>query len=173
MKTMNLLKLAVVSVLAAVILGACGADNDNIPKAYQGTFQGQNGEMLILSGSKAQLSIEGKTLSANVAPLSYKTLLVGQPGFYIYQENKDDKVLDVYWITPNVATKKEEGGIVYYTTDIVYTQIDLNQKNAVQSVTIVHSDVGTVMLDSQSKEWQAGWPEHSETSNLVRVAAQK
>src|SRR4051812_43439786 len=131
MKTMNLLKLALVSALAAIALGACGSDG-SVPKAYQGTFRGQNGETLVLTGSKAQLSIDGKTLSADVAPIDYKKLLAGQPGFYIYQEDKNDKLLDVYWITPNIATKKSEGGIVYYTTDVVYTQIDLNQKSAVQ-----------------------------------------
>lgn len=174
MNVSNMIRLAAVAAFAAVALAGCGDDNDNVPKTYQGTFQGQSdqgGVSLTLTGSDASLSIEGKTLKGPVNPIDYDKLLNAQAGFYIYQENDKDKVMDVYWVTPDAASKKEAGGLIYYTTDIVYMQIDLNLKDAAPSVTIVHADQGTVMLDTATKKWEAGWPAHATEVTLVRAAA--
>ena len=170
--TQNVMKSVIVAILSTLVLAGCGNDNENVPKAYQGVFQDQSGVRLDLTGNAAQLQVEGKTLKEPVSPLTYDTLLAGTPGFYIYQANKDAKIMDVYMVTPDISTKKEAGGIIYYTTDIVYMQIDLSQQSAVASITIVHADLGTVMLDTSAKTWEAGWPAHASEYNLVRTAAQ-
>jgi hypothetical protein len=169
-KQMNrMIKMAAISFLSAIALAGCGSDGD-VPSAYQGVFQDPSGVKLDLTSSAAQLVVEGKTLKMAVAPISYDKLFAGQAGFYIYQE-KDSKLMDVYMVTPDLSTKKDAGGIVYYTTDIIYLQIDLNQKNPVPAITLVHADQGTVMLDTQTKTWQAGWPAQANEYSLVRTAA--
>ena len=149
---------------------ACGDPAGGIPKAYRGVFEQGNIRLDIVS-SAGRLEIDGKTLEAKASPISYASLVLGTPGFYNEVSAQDSTLMDVYWITPDTSTKREEGGMIFYTTDIIYMQINLTQTDPVGSIEIVHSAKGEVELDSQTQQWQIGWPMDPETISVVRTAA--
>ena len=170
-KWIKSMKWAIVCGVSMLAMAACSHDG-SVPDAYRGTFQNSSGVQLTLSDSNATLQVNGKTIQGAVAPIDYNKLSQGQAGYYIDQI-KNDSVMDVYWITPNASTRQENGGLIYYTTDIVYMKIDLNQKNPVPAITLVHAADGEVMIDTQSKTWQAGWPAHADQYDLVRANSSK
>src|ERR1035437_298059 len=100
----------VLTALTACALAACGDPNTSIPSQYQGTFKDQNGVTLVLTDNSAKLTLPDKSLSAAVQPLTYEKLLAGEPSFYENLPNPDAKLMSVFWITPDAASKQEAGG---------------------------------------------------------------
>ena len=161
---MNRIALTFLAALTAIALQACG----NIPSAYRGHFEDDSGVKLDVYQNSVRLEIEGKLILGEAHPITYEQLLEGKPGFYIDLKNENDTLSDVYWVTPHLETRIEAAGLIFYTTDIVYLQIDLKQSERVHSIHLLHADMGVMMLDRAQKSWHAGWPPFSRECTLLR-----
>jgi hypothetical protein len=145
----------ILTVTLALALGACGA----IPSAYRGNYQGSNGALLKLGGTKGTMTkSNSEVLASKVRPLAYADLEKGLPGIYVQPNPTNPKLLDIFWLRPKLETKQSQAGITWYTTEIYYSLFDANQKAKLESVRLIYSNEGTVMLDGPTKTWQVGWP---------------
>ena len=144
------------SVLSLVfVLGACGA----IPSQYRGSYQGSNGTILKLGGTNGVLTSQREIIKSKAKPMEFQDLLEGLPGIYVRPNPTNPKLLDVFWLRPKMQTKQEGGGMVWYTSEIYYSLFDATQKKVkANTVRLIHSDEGSVMLDLQTGLFQVGWP---------------
>jgi len=151
--------------LLALALGACGA----IPGAYRGNYQGSNGTILKLSGTKGRLTTKSEIINSKVRPLAFEALSLGEPGIYVQPNPVNNKLLDIFWLRPKMNTRQEAGGMVWYTSEVYYSLFDANQKIKLDKIQLVYSDEGTVMLDVPTGTWQVGWPASPRNVTFTRL----
>lgn len=158
-----------VGLFSVLALSACGKNGTGIPKPYQGTFvDASNTTTMTIQKDSAALVTPDTNISAKVQKLSYDKLIGGQSGFFLRQK-VGTNLIEVFWITPDTTSRNEAGGIIYFTSDIVYIQLDPTVKDKVQLLTVIHSKAGSVMLDTVTKTWQAGWPAEVQELSLMRA----
>ncbi len=157
MKTqMNLnKKLSVaLSALVLIALSSCG----KIPSGYQGTFVDQpTGTKLVLSSDEGKFTeTTGREISAKADSLAFDSLAQGKAGLYTLPVPGNDKMTELLWIVPDVATRQENSGYVWFNAEILDTRIMNEAKDPVASITAEHCRSGSVMLYAADKTWIHG-----------------
>lgn len=162
------MKLSKVLLLAAVVLStvACG----KIPEAYRGKFQDtEKGATMELEASAGKLTLaNGRVLEAKADDLSFDALAEGKSGIYVSANPADGRMMDVYWVNTNMATKQEVEGFVWYQSEVIYTLMDSKAKDKVPSIGFFHCTDGMVMLDRGAKRLQVGCPASPVTYRMIR-----
>jgi len=155
--------LMVLVVLSAV---ACG----KIPDAYQGNFEDTTqGASISLSGNGGVFTTsDGRKLESDATDLSFENLQEGKTGIYVNANSQDNKLLDIFWIAPNIASKQEGGGMVWFQSEVIYTLMDSKKENAVPNIEFFHCKDGTVMLDISTQKFQLGCPANPLHYNMLR-----
>ena len=155
--------------LGAVVLStaACG----KIPSAYQGDFaDSAQGAKLTLGGDSGKLTTsDGRELEAKADDLTFDKLQEGSTGIYLSKNSANDQLTDVYWIAPNMATKQTGGGLVWFTSEVIYTIMDAKRSDKVPNIEFFHCKDGMVILDSNTKRFQLGCPAGPVRYNMVRT----
>lgn len=162
------------SVLSS-LLAAVPASADEIAKGYRGTYRDAgNTVRLELRKDKATLTAAGATRTAEFKRTdytdAYEHLLKGKTFVYLVRAKSGANTFDVYWITPQASTRKEEGGLVAYRAQILYARINRDQPANVASLKVVHSTDGMVTLDTTTRRWQAGWGREAAEYEMLREA---
>ncbi|MGE0616750.1 MAG: hypothetical protein AB7P04_14050 [Bacteriovoracia bacterium] len=157
------------SVLALMALAsACG----KIPSAYQGSFRdAASGTQLTLqSGSGTLTFADGRILTAKAADLQVNALLKAQAGIFVTVPDASEKNhLDIFWVSPDANSKREEGGLVWFRAEVLYAAADSKQKTPVEGIPMFHCLEGTVLIDSVTGNWEIGCPAKATRYEMQRV----
>ena len=164
----------IVLLFGLVFLGnACGS----IPKAYQGYYKDvQSSATLELKGGEGTFVDEsGQQMKSKAFALKYKDLDKGKAGIYVNKNVDNDKILEIYWLSPNTNSRQEEAGLIWYDADIIHTFFDarIEKKEEVTAVELVRCSAGRVMLDPEKERWQVGCPAEVHTYQMGRSEAPK
>jgi hypothetical protein len=159
-------KLAMVGVL---LVSACG---DRVPAGFRGDFvDARTGSKLTLNAESGVFqTTDGRKLEANRMQMDFEDLAKGTPGIYTRQNPKNTQILEIYWIQPDAASRDQAGGMQWFTAEVLFFRMERETDKPVDVLNLVHSRVGTVMLDTPTKQWQIGWPAGSELLEMRRVA---
>ncbi len=166
-------KMTVVNLIlgAAVILltTACG----KIPKAYQGDFvDAATGTTLKLESNEGTLkAADGTELKGKAEDADFDALLDGKPAIYL--STLPGNNVDVFWVVPNLSTRQEREGRVWYVSDIIYMQMNSKQESQVNNLTMFRCKNGQVSLDKSTKEFVPGCPAAPQYFNMVRAGEKK
>lgn len=164
-----MMKLSQWLLIGVVVLStvACG----KIPSAYQGDFvDAAQGAKVSLGGDSGTLSTsDGRALEAKANDLNFDNLQEGKVGIYLSQNSANGNLTDVYWIAPNMATKQEAAGLVWFSSEVMYTIMDSKREDKVASIEFFHCKDGMVMLDTSTKRFQLGCPAGPLHYNMVRA----
>lgn len=164
------MKLSKLLLLCAVVLTtvACG----KIPEAYRGTFEDRDqGVKLTLGGGEGTLEStrDGRKLEAKAEDLTFEGLTEGKPGIYVSTNPSNERMMDVYWVNPNLPTKQAVEGFVWYQSEVIYTIMDAKREEKVPNIQLIHCRDGMVMLDLATKRMQLGCPAGPVNYNAVRT----
>ena len=149
------------------VASGCGV----IPHAYQGKYVDDgNGVKLELKTSEGMLQLaSGRTLQTKAENLSFDKLQQGIAGIYVILNPASKDILEIHWISPRAETRREEGGLIWFESEVLYSFLDLNSRDTVDSLALVHCENGTVLLDPPTKRWQIGCPAGALTYQLRRA----
>jgi hypothetical protein len=164
------------AMLAILLLIALPASGGEIPKGYRGVYASIDKRIRMeLKESKATLDISGILYRADVeredSAKIYEQLSKGRPYVYIQNPARGQNVLDVFWVTPELATQKAVGGLVAYRAHVLYMRLNREQPSDVPSIKIVFSKDGMVLLDAMTRRWQVGWGTEFAEHEMVRAAS--
>jgi hypothetical protein len=141
-------------------VSACG----KIPSSHQGDFvDAATGTKLKLgSGSGVLAFADGRVLESKAQDLKFEALLRAQTGIYIEvpssDSNSERNEADLFWIAPDLESRHEEAGLIWFDSEVLYSRISLKQKEKVKSIELFHCMKGSVILDTISKRFQIGCP---------------
>lgn len=152
--------------LLSVCLGACG----KIPSPYRGNYvDSATGARLQLDRSSGTLiSANGRVLKADANSLDYQALSKGEAGIYLRSNSSNPDQIEVFWLTPKLESRHEEYGLIWFEAEVLYSRMDANAKNTVQSLEAIHCEDGMLMLDTPSKTWNGGCPAKRTDYHFVR-----
>lgn len=148
----------------AVALQACNM----IPQDYRGTFRDVSAGVAVkFKAKRVQIELQnGKVIKTKMKVLKFKNLLKAEPGLYL--DKYDEYYPELSIIIPDVNTKKEVAGIVYFDAEYFFSRLDITDSKKKEVIEILHCEKGRVMLDTVSQTWQAGCPEGSHEYRVVR-----
>lgn len=152
--------------LAAIATG-CGV----IPSEYRGEFRdASSGASLELKGKKGEFrTSDGRTITAKAKDLEFEKLVQAEAGIYVSTDAGQKDVLEVYWVSPDGASRQEAAQMVWFRSEVFYTELNLNTKDKVKTLEFFHCREGSVLLDMPTKRWQVGCPDHPTYFKMERV----
>lgn len=133
----------------------------------EGTFRDSTGRELVLSSKLARFGSMAGAAALKPQAISFELLLAGLQGCYV--DRRPDGV-SLYFLTPDLSTRREEAGLVFYVTEVAYFVPAGTGGDKVSLIQGVHDTRGLVMLDSATKTWQIGWSEQPTVLSLSRSA---
>jgi hypothetical protein len=159
----------ILGALVILLTTACG----KIPKGYQGEYtDAASGATLKLEASEGTLKTsDGRELKGKAEDADFDALLQGKQAIYL-SELKNNNV-DVFWLVPNMATRQESAGYVWFVSEVIYTQMNAKQEEKVGGINFFHCKDGHVMLNTATKEMNLGCPAGPAVFNMIRGGAAK
>jgi len=100
---------------------------------------------------------------------SYDAMAEGKAGIFVSTNPSNERMTDVFWVNPNLASKQAVEGFVWYQSEVIYTVMDAKREEKVPSIQLIHCRDGMVMLDIASKRMQLGCPAGPVNYNAIRV----
>jgi hypothetical protein len=166
MKTVKLTHLLFSTLLLAA-LSSCG----KIPQGYRGSYVDQpSGTKLVLTATDGTYSeTGGRQIQAKADSLQFDALAQGKAGLYTRALAGNDKMLELFWFVPDAASRQENSGFVWFTSEILYTRMATDAKDPVASIQVEHCKNGMVLLDTPSKTWNGGCGADTAPMNFTRV----
>lgn len=159
-------KLSLMGIIFALALSACG----KIPEAYQGNFiDAATGTKLSLEASAGQINTtEGRVIKSDANDLDFDSLVKGKPGIYVRTTTNSNKI-EVFWLLPNVATKKQEAEFAWMEAEVFYTRMNIKANDKAQQIKMLHCTNGMILLDMPTKSWNGGCPAESQELDFRRT----
>ncbi len=77
--------------------------------------------------------------------------------------------MDVFWLSPNLTSRQEGGGKVWFNAEVLYTILSSEAKDKVNEVSLFHCQDGQVQIDTVTKNMQMGCPAHPTTYRMIRT----
>lgn len=139
--------------MAAFLITGC---REKTPENYRGTYtDAKTGATLTLKKTKGTLQLpDGTLVRTKTELLSFESLSKGQTGIYMDFSKNGRVQLD--WIIPDVNTRQEEAGIVWFTSTVIFSDMNLEISERAQKVALMICTNGQVILDTESKTFQVG-----------------
>lgn len=166
---MNYIYKQILFSISLLVLNACGGV---IPENYRGQFVdvASGAKLSLESGSGAITFSSGRRVEASAKDLSFSQLLLGEPGIYTRNYKKDpDRFLEVFWIHPNLTTRTEDEGHVWFESEVAVTILSKSTPRPVGKVPFTYCERGRVQLDKPSQFWQIGCDEQTLYFDFQRV----
>lgn len=165
MKT-QIMKVLLTLSIAMTAVG-CGV----IPSEYRGTFRDSaSGTTLVLKAKGGVFTdAQGKSTKAKAQDLKFENLAKGQAGIYVSANSSDKNALEVFWIAPNMETRQEAVGVVWFQSEVIYSLLNMEQKGKASAIDIMRCEKGTVMLDMPNRRFEIGCGANPESFRLSRV----
>lgn len=150
----------------ALMFSACG----KIPTAYQGVFvDASSGTRLELTSDSGKFAdSSGRAIDEKAYSLDFKDLAGAQPGIYVQPNPANANEILVYWLRPDLTSRREEQGFVWLTSEVFYTRMNIQLKDKVPQIEMIHCMNGLLMLDTPSQTWNGGCPAEHEDLILKR-----
>jgi hypothetical protein len=166
-KLISKLLLAATFTTLLLLTVGCGT----IPSAYRGNFEdsANNVQLTLEASGGVFTTADGRKLIADTQSLNADNLIEGQPGIYTTLNPAYQNRLEIYWINPDLSTRKEEGGLMWFNAEVFYTLLDIRQEDTVNEMEFFHCDIGKVMIDMPTQRWQIGCPADPDYYRLVRI----
>jgi hypothetical protein len=156
----------------AALLSACVS----IPGAYRGTFQNKAGDVrLSLSMNKGSLELldENRLIQSKTADYSFKAfqkaIQEGRSAIFGRKNAANERQLDLFWVKPKLDTLQEAEGLTWFEAEVIYTRLNRDQKDKVQTLSALHATEGTVIIDGPTETVQVGWPANPTEYRLRRI----
>ena len=171
----NVMKISTLNLLlgAAMILltTACG----KIPAGYQGDFvDAASGTKITLGASEGVMkTTDGRELKGKAEDLSFENLQEGKQAIYLGQNTRDGNMFDVFWLNPNLTTRQESNGLVWFQSEVIYTMMNAKQEQKVDAISLFRCKDGQVILDTVKQRMTMGCPAGPEQLNMVRASDKK
>jgi hypothetical protein len=112
-------------------------------------------------------------LTAKTIDLNYKNTLKGESSVFISKPDPATDIADAYLVQIKPDTRHEEGGLIYYRGEIAYFEIDSRLEVPTNSLHVVYSADGLVMLDPLTQRFEIGWGAGQQEFVMTRVADPK
>jgi hypothetical protein len=162
---MKLEKVLMTAAFAGLAMGC-----ENLPSAYQGDFVDlASGAKLTLNGGDGVLHLaDGRKLESRRDQFKFKNLKEGRPGIFVGRNTRNESLMDIFWVNPNLATREEVEGFVWFQSEILYTIADTRLKDKVSSVQFIHCTDGQMTLDATTRKLQLGCPAGAKNYMFVR-----
>lgn len=153
----------------ALLLALCSCGK--IPSAYRGTFIDQaSGTQIVLESSSGTLTeADGRQIKSDANDLQFDALNQAKAGIYLRNTQDNPHETEVFWLVPNASTRQDNASFSWMDSEIIYTRMNSDAKDPVQSFQIQHCKDGTLMLDMLTKTWNGGCPPTAPVLNVVRV----
>ncbi|MCM2323561.1 MAG: hypothetical protein NDJ90_09910 [Oligoflexia bacterium] len=157
---------ALLILILAIAASACG----KVPKGYNGDFvDATTGAKLTLKGSEGSLATsDGRVIEAKAQTLDFEALIEGKPGIYLRPLADDDSRMEVFWIFPQLETRKQEYDFVWVQAELLYSRFNAKQEEKVQQFKMIHCRDGMILLDLPTKTWNGGCPAGTIEYDFVR-----
>ncbi len=154
-----------------LVLGLLTACGEVVPEAYRGEF------VDAASGAKLQMNAEsgvyqetsGRIVKARTHEISFEELRKGASGVFMRDNPTNAQILEVYWVSPDLTTKQEAGGIESYQAEVFFFRMEKSKQTKIDLLNTVHSREGIISLDVPTSQWQIGWPAGSSLLEFRRV----
>jgi hypothetical protein len=160
---------SLLAIFSAILLSACG----KVPSKYRGNFvDATTGARLTLDKRGGTLTLaSGRSVSAKAVSVDFESIAQGKPGIYTTLDEQDPNYLKMYWIFPDLSTRKENNGFVWTSAEILWTRISMNADQNVNEVWLQYCDstVGYVEVDLTQKLWNGGCPAGAMVLDMRRV----
>jgi hypothetical protein len=98
----------------------------------------------------------GREISAEADSLQFDALTQAKAGLYTRPVAGNDKMMELFWIVPDVASRQENSGFVWFNSEILYTRMATEAKDPVAAIQVEHCKNGVLMLDVASQTWNGG-----------------
>lgn len=155
--------------LGGAMLTGCKA----VPRAYRGSYEdAASGVRLRLKANRGTfVTADGRALSMKTEPLKFENLAKGEAGIYVerFESGGDVAQAEVNWIVPDPGSRKEEAGMVWFDSEVIFARLDLSGRGKAEGLELMHCARGQVTLDMVSKTWQVGCPEGEKQYRLTRI----
>jgi hypothetical protein len=153
----------------SLLAGACG----KIPKAYRGQFvDSSTGFQMELKSSEGQwVKPDGSKQLFTAQAAAVEKLEQGQPGIYLRSIEGDE--LEVFWVNPVLASRRDEYGFISMEAEVIYTRLDAKASSPIAALAARHCEHGQVLIDRVSKSFNGGCPGDSRVLQFVRVPSKK
>jgi len=146
-------KTATIAGIALFFLAGC----ISVPKQYRGKYEERKGRYaLTLSGSKATFSGMDMVVESKVRQATFKELMKPQMAMYVASDGKKDNLLQAYWLIPDLASKQEAEGFIWYDAKVFLGEFDTTLAEKASNWNVTYCTQGTLLLDTASKTWQIG-----------------
>lgn len=157
----------VLGVTLLVALSACG----KVPGAYQGKFKdATTGASLVMEqGGGTLRTSSGREIKAEAKDMEFDQLLEGRAGIYMSKNPTAKTMMDIFWISPKLQTRQSRGGLVWFESEVVHAMLDLEAREKVPFLELIHAESGLVTLDLSTKRWQIGWPANPVHYRMERI----
>lgn len=146
---------------------ACG----KVPSNYLGTYvDTQKGAKLELGANEWNMKLlGGREIKNKSEDMSFEVFQKAQAGVYTRDNPQNKELVDVFWVAPRAGSRQEGGGIVWFESEVIYTLLDKNQGDKVNTLHLFHCTNGTVMLDLITQKIQMGCPANPIEYNMKRT----
>jgi hypothetical protein len=81
----------------------------------------------------------------------------------------NDKIQEVFWIVPDVASKQSTPELVWYKSEFMYTRMNTDQKDPLPALQLEYCKDGWVMLAPSTQQLQGGCGANSVPLTMGRV----
>jgi len=153
----------------SLTLGACG----KIPSNYRGDFVDQGtGARLKLDKKGGTLTLaSGRVITAKATKVDFDSIAQGKPGIYTHSDDKEPDYIKMYWLFPDLSTRKESNGFVWTTAEVLWTRMSIREDQKVNEIWLQYCDssTGFVEVDLPSKMWNGGCPAGAMVLDMKRV----
>jgi hypothetical protein len=145
---------------------ACG----KVPSSYIGGFADpEKGATLKIEQNDWTFSGGGRSLVSKSQDLKFEEIVQGKAGVYIQKNSLNDKILEVYWMNPNLASRFDGAGKVFFTGELIYTQLSSEAKDKVNEINLFHCATGGQLeLDTATQRILMGCPAGPTTYRMLR-----
>lgn len=160
---------SIVSIAALLISGCKG-----VPNAYLGEYQDSTGNVRVeLSSTEGTIRLaDGRRITSKLEELKFDLLKEGKRALYARENSRVSDLIEIFMIEPNMSTRQESGGLIWYNAEIIFSMIKDKDATAAKNLTLVHCIQGTVLLDTVTSRIQLGCPANPERIELKKTRDQ-
>jgi hypothetical protein len=148
----------------SMVLVAC----DKVPSTYVGNYSDTISKLSI-GGGAASFTSQDSSISSELRDLTIAELKKGSKAAYMVADSVDKSMVKIYFVSPNIDTKEEGGGMLWYQSEVAIVAINTKAKGPVTHLNVAHCKDGAVSVDTTENRWQIGCSGNASELDLKRL----
>lgn len=143
--------------ILVLALQACG---NQVPGGFRGQYvDASTGATLELNAQSGTfVTPQGRSIAGSRLELGFTELQKGKPGLYMRPNPINKDIIEVFWLEPRMETLQEAGQMQWFESTVIYLRLPAKTTEKQEQINLVYTEIGTVMLDVPTRQWQVGWP---------------